>query len=396
MKIVNGNDRGRPGRWLVDFYDHDGKRRIETHETQKGAKAARDVRLEQLRKGMYHAPDEIPTLKMVAEAWLSSKETGRRSSTQYESENRVYVHIIPALGNLRLDQVRVADIERLRDAARKKLASQTVNKLLAAVSAIFDHAIKHGYTEKNPARVVDRLKLDTGEVVLGDGADENTRKRGTGRVTPDEVPTPEEVAKLLDAASAGRNRMFFLTAVHTGVREGELLALTWGDIDLDDRTVTIRRTITWARTKAEKEAGIKGARFYEPKTRAGRRTLEIPEELVPELRKWKLACPPSKMGLVFPTVDGRPLHRRTLHSEGLEPALNAASLRHFTIHSLRHFHASVLIGRGVPLTEVAARLGHSTPAVTMTVYAHFLRHSKGEAANVIGDVLRAARNARKS
>ena len=395
MKIIKGEERGRPGKWLLDFHDRNGKRRREAFDTQKAAKAARDLRLEQLRKGTYHAPAETPTVKMVAESWLASK-TDRRSSTQYVDENHVS-HIVPALGDLRLDQVRVVDVERFREGCRKKLAPRTLNKILAALTAIFDHAIKHGYTEKNPARVVDRLKLDTGEVILDDGNDDAPKKRpSTGRVTPDDVPTPDEVTRLLDAATAGRTRTFFLTATHTGAREGELLALTWPDVDLGARTLAIRRTVTWARTKAEKAAGVKGPRFYEPKTRAGRRTLELSEELARELRKWKLACPPSKMGLVFPTVDGRPLHRRTLHSEGLEPALEAAGLRHFTVHSLRHFNASLLIGKGVPLPEVAARLGHSTPAVTMTVYAHFLRQSKGESTNVVGEVLRAARNARKA
>ena len=78
--------------------------------------------------------------------------------------------------------------------------------------------------------------------------------------------------------------------------------------------------------------------------------------------------------------------------EGLEPALKAAGLRHFTVHSLRHFNASVLIQRETPITEVAARLGHASPAVTMAIYAHWLRQAKGEATNAIGDALRDARN----
>jgi len=61
MKIINGEKRGRPGRWLLDFTDQDGKRRWETYATQKEAKAALGKRLEQLRKGTYRAPTEIPT-----------------------------------------------------------------------------------------------------------------------------------------------------------------------------------------------------------------------------------------------------------------------------------------------------------------------------------------------
>ena len=79
-------------------------------------------------------------------------------------------------------------------------------------------------------------------MVLNDGT---APKRGSaGRVTPDEVPTAEEVTRLLDAASPGRNRTFFLAAIHTGAREGELLALTRDDVDSEARTLAIRRTVT--------------------------------------------------------------------------------------------------------------------------------------------------------
>jgi integrase len=302
----------------------------------------------------------------------------------------VHRHIEPTLGALRINHVSVATVEAFREELRQQLAPRTVNKVLTALSAIFDHAIKHGLTEKNPARVVDRLKLDTGQVLLGD-SEENGGRKSTGKVTPEEVPTPEEVVGLIEAAPPGRDRVFFLLAVRTGAREGELLALTWDDFDLDERTVSIRRTVSWAKTRAEREAGLSGPRFYEPKTRAGRRVVELPDEIVPELRRWKLACPPSRMGLVFPTLDGRPLHRRTLHKEALAPALETAKLRHFTVHSLRHFHASVLILRKTAITEVAARLGHASPAVTMAVYAHFLRQVKGESTNAVAEALAAAR-----
>ena len=388
MKIVKGETRGRPGRWIVDFRDHDGKRHWETYRTQKEAKDALAHRLEQLRKGTYREPAKIPTVKDAATAWLVAKQD-RRPSSVAGDETHVTKHILPEIGGMRLDHVRVATVEQLREKLRQQLAPRTVNKILAALSAIFDHAIKHGHTEKNPARVVDRLKLDTGQVALGSEA--QARRKSGPRVTPDEVPSPEEVVRLLEAAGAGRDRVFFMLATHTGAREGELLALTWDDFDLDERTVSIRRTVSWAKTQAERAAGLKGPRFYEPKTRAGRRVIELPEELIPELRRWKLACPPSRMGLVFPTLDGRPLHRRTLHKEGLAPALAAAKLRHFTVHSLRHFHASILILKKTPITEVAARLGHASPAVTMSVYAHFLRQVKGESTNAVVEALAAAR-----
>ena len=382
----------RRGRWIVDFYDQYGRRRIESYHTQASAKDALTKRLHEVRYGTYRASSEIPTLEEVAKGWLVSKQD-RRPSTVAGWENYVHAHIIPSLGALRLDRVQVREVEAFREKLRheKDLAPRTINKILACVTAVFDYARRHNYTERNPAEVVERVKLDTREItILADNSASAEEKRA-GRVSPEEVPTPEEITKLIDAIDRELTRAFVLTAVHTGAREGELLALAWPDVDFEARTIAIRRSLSWAKTRAEREAGLTGPRFYPPKTRAGLRTVEIPDELVLALKKWKLACPPSRMKLVFPKADGSPLHRRTLHKEAFAPALERAKLRHFTIHSLRHFHASVLIMRKTPPTEIAARLGHASPAVTMAVYAHFFRTQKGEATNAVAEVLRAAR-----
>jgi integrase len=95
---------------------------------------------------------------------------------------------------------------------------------------------------------------------------------------------------------------------------------------------------------------------------------------------------------VFPNAAGDPLHRRTLHERGFRPALAAANLRAFTVHSLRHFHASALLLAGVPIAEVSARLGHGNPAITMKVYTHFIRGAESKAAETIAGLIRSARN----
>jgi integrase len=176
----------------------------------------------------------------------------------------------------------------------------------------------------------------------------------------------------------------------SGARSGELLALTWDDVDIDARTIVVRRSLSWARTRDERES-VEGGRFFEPKTEDSGRSLSIDDELARELRKWKLACPPSKLALVFPTLAGTPLHRRSLHKHGLLPTLKAAELPHFTIHSLRHFHASALLLAGVPVAEVSSRLGHKNAAITMHIYTHFLRGAESRAAETIAAVIRAVR-----
>ena len=102
-------------------------------------------------------------------------------------------------------------------------------------------------------------------------------------------------------------------------------------------------------------------------------------DLAAALKRWKLACPPSADGLVFPKSDGTAMHRKVLQEQGLNPALARAELSHFGAHALRHFFASELLRAGYTMTEVASRLGHSSPAVTMQVYAHWNRATKSDA-----------------
>ncbi len=205
MKIINGEKRGRPGRWLLDFYDQDGKRRWETYPTRKAAKDALADRAKDAKTATYRAPAELPTFREVAEAWLTAKRLeGLRPSTIAGLENHVHDHILPALGPSRVDLVTLKSVEALKAklATEKKLAPRTMNKTLAALKAIFDYAISNSYLTRNPAAGVKPVKLGKSE-----------------SVTAENVPSAEDVAKLIAAASPGLHRTFFLAAAHTGARE---------------------------------------------------------------------------------------------------------------------------------------------------------------------------------
>lgn len=383
MKVINGEKRGRPGRWLLDFTDQNGKRRWETFPTQKEAKAALSRRLEELRKGIYHAPTEMPTLREVAEAWLVRK-ADRRPGTVAGWEGHVWGHIVPAIGDVRVDQVTPRLVEeRLRNVIREGLERQTVNKVLGTLTSILDHAARDGYVERNAGRLAERLRVATEEMATGDDMAGASDKE----VNPDDVPSPEDVRRLLVAAAPGVFRTFLLTAALTGARSGELLALTWEDVDFDANAIHSRRGVTWARTREDKAKGIKGPRYFAPKNKTSRRSVEMPAELGAALKRWKLACPPSRDGLVFPKADGMAMHRKILAEQGLWPALERAGLRRMGVHALRHFFASELIRRGYPPTEVAARLGHSSPMVTMTVYARWYRGATSDAVSTLAKAL---------
>jgi len=201
------------------------------------------------------------------------------------------------------------------------------------------------------------------EVQDGDDAP----RRSVRMVQPDDVLSPEEIARLLAHAEPGFFRTLFLTALLTGARHNELLALKWSDIDLEAGKLSIRRNLTCARVTGEAYR----SRFYPPKTKSGNRTMPIAPELTHALKVWKLQCPPGELDLVFPKPDGSPMHHSNVLRIGLYPACRRAQLRTVGMHALRHTFASLLIRGDAPVNEVSHYLGHSNPAITLSIYTHW-------------------------
>jgi integrase len=359
----------RRGRWVVDFRDQTGARRWESYRTRDEAQAALAVRIKELRTGNYRPPTEVPVFETVARAWLATKVEYRPSSYS-QWQGHIDLHILPVLGALRIDQIRVAHIDALRDSCRRAgLAPKTVNKVLTTVAAIFKFAIRREYTDRNPAAMAERCRLRAEP-----GA--TTDPSSLAAIDPSAVLSPDEARRLIEAAEPGLHQTFLLTAVLTGARIGELTALQWSDVGFEKRTLSIRRSVTFARARGS--TGKVKPQILPPKTKAGNRTFTIPAELVSALRRWKLQCP-IKSELIFPKRDGEPYHRTTLTYEVFRPALARAGLRQVTFHSLRHSCASALLLAGVPDVEVAHILGHRDTTVTRAIYTHWFRDQKSTA-----------------
>ncbi len=367
--------RKRRGKWVVDFRDHEGRRRWETYNTRKEADDALSKRVGQLNRGSYRSPAQIPPFGDVAKAWLAERREESRHSSYSVWESQVTLHLLPAFEQVKVNAITPAMVRTFRSQKSEIGLSRTmVNKLAQTLGSILDMAVADEVIERNPVLRVRRQK------------NRNSEKRTADEkaIREDEVLTNEEVGKLLAEAEPGLFRAFLMTAALTGCRSGELLALRWDeDVDLEARTLTVRRSLTWTKS-LEQRGGPPVPEFTPPKSEASRRTIELAPQLATELKRWRLACPNGVEALVFPKLDGGPQHRSYVTLRGFKPALERAGLRSVKLHSLRHSFASTLIMRGAPVTQVAHLLGHKKPSVTLDVYARWFRRL--ESADALRDV----------
>lgn len=357
-----------PAGWRIDYRDQFGKRYRHTYDRKQDAQDALDEARAAIKGGTFVAAGDVPTFAEVAEQWFANKK-GLRPNTVEQYRTHLDNHLLPELGRLRLNQIDVDRIERMRDTlladAAKHVGAPTVNKLLTTAAAIFKFAVKRKRCASNPAQLADRLQISE-ELTDEDGV---VHRVGTRPVTDEDILTPEEIQKLLKHAKAGLPYTLLLTAAATGARHNELLALRWQDIDFDSGAIQIRRSLTWAKV----EAGGREPKFYPPKTRAGRRRIPAPPVLVQALRRYYLQSRSKAPGdLVFQTREGRAMHHRTVRRDVLERTRKRAELRAFTMHSLRHTFASSLLQAGASITEVQKYMGHKSAHVTLNVYAHFM------------------------
>jgi integrase len=195
------------------------------------------------------------------------------------------------------------------------------------------------------------------------------------------VFSPEEVTRLFAAAAGDRLEAFYVLAVTTGMRLGELFALHWPDVDLAKHTVHIRRTLVEVNGKLE---------LAEPKTQKSRRSVYLPEMAVAALRRHRALMAAEGFGdvpWVFCNTQGRPMRRSHFHAYQFKPLLKRAGLPDIRFHDLRHTSATLLLSAGVHPKVVQERLGHSQIGVTLDIYSHVLPGLQQEAAEKLDEML---------
>ena len=349
--------------WVVDYTDPKG-RHIETFDRKKDADERHaEIRVD-VRKGIHTARSKSITVAQAAEDWIKAVELdGREASTVAQYRQHAH-HINERIGNRKLANLTTPLINKFRDDLLEGgLSRAMARKVLSSLKSLLKDAQRRGNVAQNVALSVKQIDAD---------------KRGEGRLeTGIDIPTTEEIRALI-AALSDRWRPLFLTAIFTGLRSSELRGLRWRDADLKGGELHVRQ-----RADRYNEIG-------KPKSKAGNRTVPLGPMVLNVLREWKVRCPKSELGLVFPTSRGRIyLHNNIVRA--LKATMLAAGLtddngepKYTGLHALRHFYASWCInpvdrgGQGLPPKVVQVRLGHSSIVMTMDTYGHLFPPGEDE------------------
>lgn len=361
------------GRWhgyVSMGLKREGQRDRRHVSAAKRAEVVRKVRaLEQQRdSGVVQAAGRAPTVAEWLGHWLDTIAIRKvRASTLQGYRGKVNGRIIPAVGHHRLDRLQPEHLEAwYLELAEEGLASSTILQLHRILSRALKVAMQRGKVARNVCSLVDAPSLRRDEV----------------------VPFSTEEARALLAAARGlRNEARWSVALALGLRQGEALALRWEDIDLDTGTLTVRRSM-------QRLVG-KGLVFDEPKSRAGRRSIMLPNGLRDALRSHRAAQLEERLaagsewqenGLLFAQVNGRPIDPGS-DWKSWKALLALAGVRDARLHDARHTAATLLLQQGVPARVAMQILGHSQISLTLGTYSHVVPELAQEAAERIDRVL---------
>jgi integrase len=262
---------------------------------------------------------------------------------------------VPRIGREKLAQLNTPRINAFRDELLKEMSRAMAKKVLSVLKSILKDATRRGNVAQNAAAGVSIASAGRTKPRLEVGRD---------------IPTRQEIQRIVDAAGPGRARALLLTAALTGMRASELRGLRWSDVELTERVIHVRQ-------RADRYSVIGS-----PKSVTSRRTIPIGDMVVNTLREWRLQCPKGADNLVFPTVAGGVMNPNRLSRSALEPAQIAAGVvdsdgrPKYGMHSLRHFYASWCINRKkdggleLPPKTVQDRLGHASIVITLDRYGH--------------------------
>lgn len=283
---------------------------------------------EMVSKGTFLPAKEVPKFAKVAREWVEHKRLNLRETTWevYEGHVRNHFH---DLNDRKINRITIATVEKfISDRQVHGMNIGPLRKILVSLGQILSYAVRHKYIDHNPLREAER-----------------PREQANGHEEGDKITilTPGQITVLLEQVQDQKYHTFFLTAIMTGARQGELVGLKWGDLDWESKQLYIQRTFN------------KG-RFFTPKTKGSRRKIDLAPTVIRELKKWRLACTANELDLIFTNEAGGPMNYSNMVQRHFLPALKVADLPRIRFHDLRHTFASLLFEQGENIKYIQSQL----------------------------------------
>jgi integrase len=363
--------RRKNGHWSAQYvvYTSEGRKR----KTLYGKTRAEVAR--KLAKAISNREDGLVfdagslTVTRYLDRWLTDSVKGTVRLTTYQGYERICrLHIKPSLGRVRLKDLTAAHVRGLyRERLKAGLAPRMVQLIHVTLHKALKQAVMDGLIPRNVTEAVKPPQPEKKEI---------------------KPLSSEQARALLRAAKEERLEALYMLAITTGMRQGELLALKWEDVNLEAGTLQVRRTLCTA------TGG--GFTFGAPKTAKSRRSIKLPDIAISSLRRHRKAQLEEKMrlgelfadqGLVFTSRVGTPISRQDLITRSFKPLLKRAGLPDIRFHDLRHTCATLLLGKGVHAKLVQELLGHATISITLDTYSHVLPGMGDAAAGAMDEAI---------
>lgn len=290
--------------------------------------------------------------------WLNERKDSLRETTYTNYRHYINSYINPGLGHHRLDRLNTDHLKRFYNQMGKKYSRSTVASLHRVIKA----ALNRAPIKQNPAKLVNPPKIPKPKM---------------------RVWSEDEVTQFLEVAKSNRLYIAFLLALTTGMRRGEILGLSWENIDFKNRTIYVEQSLTML------------GEIQELKSDSARRPISLPKTTVDELRKHKLTLQHEKSiagpsyedsGLVVCTRYGTKVLPRNLNRTWYK-LRDKAGVTSIRFHDLRHTHATLMLKQGIHPKIVSERLGHSSIRVTLDTYSHVVPGLQKAAADQFGKML---------
>jgi len=360
--------KSQPDAWVFRYYAEESGRRVykkkivgtvvELPKRRDAEKAIAQFRVE-INEGAAFAP---MNLEQLVAHYKSVELPGKAYSTQEGYKNFLDVHITPRWGKQSLSSIKSVEVEQwLRGLKRvdgKSASPATKTKIRNIMSALFSHAIRHGWATTNPITAV---------------------RTSAKRLRTPDILSSEELQSLLNELPA-RERLMVLLDATTGLRRGELIALRWRDVSFEVNEASVTRSI-WRNVVGN------------TKTEASQKPVALHPIVVEELKQWRAAALyGSEDDFLFPSIQmngSQPLQPDMILKRHIRPALERIGVKkRIGWHSFRHGLATMLRQKKVDVKTAQEMLRHANPRITLAIYQQAVSEEKRAAqALVMEDLL---------